>query len=93
LLLRNKEDGNAENYAPLLKHAVEKNGDDSIAAKVAVLFKERSMNKESGDKATIVSAYEAKLDESVEAKTIELVDATHGVALVMAVKDESDVIS
>ena len=92
LLLRSKEDGNAENYATLLKQATGgAGGDDSSStpAKVGVLMKERSMNKESGDK-SIVQAYEGKLEENVEAKCIELVDATHGLALVMAVKDESE---
>jgi nucleosome binding factor SPN SPT16 subunit len=92
LLLRSKEDGNAENYATLLKQATGGAGGDassSTPAKVGVLMKERSMNKESGDK-SIVQAYEGKLEENVEAKSIELVDATHGLALVMAVKDESE---
>lgn len=89
LLLRNKEDGNAENYATLLKHATSGGDDSTNATKVGVLMKERSMNKESGEK-SIVQAYEGKLEENVEAKRIELVDATHGLALVMAVKDESE---
>lgn len=87
LLLRNKEDGNAGNYAALLEHATA--GGEDGPAKVGVLLKERPINKESGEK-TVVGAYEAKLDEAVEAKAIELVDATHGLALVMAVKDEAE---
>lgn len=90
LLLRSKDDGNAENFATLLKQAMGGGGaDSSTPAKVGVLMKERPMNKESGDK-SIVQAYEGKLEENVEAKSIELVDATHGLALVMAVKDESE---
>eukprot|EP00535_Pseudo-nitzschia_heimii_P005464 CAMPEP_0197184124 /NCGR_PEP_ID=MMETSP1423-20130617/9230_1 /TAXON_ID=476441 /ORGANISM="Pseudo-nitzschia heimii, Strain UNC1101" /LENGTH=1058 /DNA_ID=CAMNT_0042634865 /DNA_START=170 /DNA_END=3342 /DNA_ORIENTATION=+ len=89
-LLRNKEDGNAENYATLLKLVKGDDGDSSSnPTKVGVLMKERSVNKESGEK-SIVQPYEGKLDETVEAKSIELVDATHGLALVMAVKDESE---
>lgn len=87
LLLRNKEDGNAKNYAMLLKQLKEKNNDGFC--KVGVLMKERAGNKDAA-KAAIVSAYEKKLDESVEAKELELVDATHGVAIVMAVKDEAE---
>lgn len=89
LLLRNKDDGNAENYSTLLKHATGDDGDNSDPTKVGVLMKERSMNKESGEK-SIVQAYEGKLEENVESKKIELVDATHGLALVMAVKDDSE---
>lgn len=84
LLLRNKEDGNAENYATLLKEA-----SSDEPTKVGVLAKERAMNKESGGK-SIVQGYEGKLEENVQANKIELVDATHGLALVMAVKDESE---
>jgi len=87
LLLRNKEDGNAENYATLLKQAMVGSDDGGSPAKVGVLMKERSLNKESGEK-SIVQAYEGKLDENVEAKKIELVDATHGLAFVMAIKDD-----
>lgn len=89
LLQRNKEDGNAENYATLLKHVTDDGGNSSSPVKVGVLMKERSMNKESGEK-SIVQAYEGKLEENVDAKKIDLVDATHGLALVMAVKDESE---
>jgi nucleosome binding factor SPN SPT16 subunit len=87
LLLRNKEDGNAENYATMLKNAT--SGSDGSATKIGVLMKERSMNKQSGEK-SIVQGYEGRLDENVEEKKIELVDATHGLAIVMAVKDESE---
>jgi len=87
LLLRNKEDGNAENYATMLKNAT--SSSDGSATKIGVLMKERSMNKESGEK-SIVQGYEGRLDETVEEKKIELVDATHGLAIVMAVKDESE---
>ena len=72
LLLRNKEDGNAENYATLLKQAMDGSDDGGSPAKVGILMKERSLNKESGEK-SIVQAYEGKLDENVEAKKIELV--------------------
>mmetsp|Transcript_9143 Transcript_9143/g.18125 ORF Transcript_9143/g.18125 Transcript_9143/m.18125 type:complete len:1098 (-) Transcript_9143:56-3349(-) len=88
LLLRTKEDGNEENYATLLKQATGEVDGDS-PTKVGILLKERAINKDAGDK-SIVKAYEEKLDENVEGKKIELVDATHGVALVMAVKDESE---
>ena len=81
LLLRNKEDGNAENYATLLKEATA-----GGATKVGVLMKERSINKEAGEK-SIVQSYEGKLEENDK---VELVDATHGLALVMAVKDETE---
>eukprot|EP00537_Pseudo-nitzschia_pungens_P012138 CAMPEP_0172394934 /NCGR_PEP_ID=MMETSP1061-20121228/17113_1 /TAXON_ID=37318 /ORGANISM="Pseudo-nitzschia pungens, Strain cf. pungens" /LENGTH=1093 /DNA_ID=CAMNT_0013126393 /DNA_START=181 /DNA_END=3462 /DNA_ORIENTATION=+ len=88
LLLREKEDGNAGNYATLLKQATGENNSEG-PKKVGVLLKERSINKEAGDK-SIVKPYEEKLDENTEAKKIELVDVTHGVALVMSVKDESE---
>jgi len=88
LLLRNKEDGNDENYTTLLKQVSEKRNDDSVA-KVGVIQKERAGNKESS-KAAIVSSYEEKLDGAMEAKDIELVDATHGIGIIMAVKDDEE---
>lgn len=87
LLLRNKEDGNEANYATLLQHASKsnENSPDNIP-KVGVISKERGNNKESG--AAILAPYEKILDEAVEATSIELVDATHGLAMVMAPKDD-----
>jgi nucleosome binding factor SPN SPT16 subunit len=87
LLVRNKEDNNAENYATLLKHA--SNGSEN-AHKVGVIMKERKANQEAGNPNWIVPPFEAKLDEAAEANTIELVDATHGISLAMAAKDETE---
>jgi nucleosome binding factor SPN SPT16 subunit len=91
LLLRNKDDSNAENYKQLVEQASKGAASESPsenAHKVGVIAKERSANKDASSPNWIVPPYEKKLDEAVGAKSIELVDATHGLALVMAVKDD-----
>jgi nucleosome binding factor SPN SPT16 subunit len=85
LLLRNKEDGNAENYDLLWKQAV---GDDNKEApKLGLLAKERTVNKENGG---ILGPWEEKLDEGAQEKSIELVDINPGLSFVMGPKDEEE---
>ena len=74
LLLRSKDDDNAENYDLLLEHASK--------AKLGVLVKERATNKE--NRGGILGPWENKLDEA----KVEMVDVTHSLALVMAPKDD-----
>ena len=97
LLLRNKEDSNAENYKTLLAQAVssagEANGENggtengASPPKVGVLVKERAANKENGG---ILAPWEKKLDVATEEKTIELVDVAPSMALLMGQKDDSE---
>ena len=84
LLLRNKEDANAANYETLLEQATQ--GDDENH-KLGVIMKERGVNKENGG---ILGPFEERLDKSVEDKSIELVDVTPALALVMAPKDDAE---
>ena len=53
-------------------------------------MKERKANKEGSNPNWILPPFETKLDEAIEANTIELVDATHGISLAMAVKDDGE---
>lgn len=81
LLLRNKEDGNAENYKTLLEIA--KQGDDDTN-KIGTILKERNYNKENG---SILGPFENFLDEQDD---LELVDVAPALCLVMAAKDETE---
>lgn len=103
LLLRNKEDNNAENYETLWKaagipEAPEKEGDeggedkkDDSSSKpkhpVGLIAKERVSNKESGG---LLGAWETKLDAAGESGAVEIVDVAPGLATVMSVKDENE---
>jgi nucleosome binding factor SPN SPT16 subunit len=87
LLLRNKEDNNAANYETLLEHASKSSGNSQVP-KVGVISKERDSNKST--RGPVLAPFETKLDEAVDGKKIELVDANHGLALVMAVKDDTE---
>lgn len=86
LLMRNKADNNAENFATLLKEAgMTENGENGKGKKkVGVLTKERGSNKKDG---TILAGWEKQLDDATNA---ELVDVAAGLSLVMSVKDESE---
>jgi nucleosome binding factor SPN SPT16 subunit len=83
LLVRNKEDGNAENYEKLWKASGLEGGKQQIG----VFLKERTTNISSGG---ILGPWEAKLTEGQEAEDLSLVDVAAGVAFVMSVKDESE---
>jgi len=88
LLLRNKEDNNAENYETLWKEAgIPTNGESGKAMPIAVIVKEEANNKASGG---ILGPWEAKLEEAKDAKRIEIVDAAPGLASVMSVKDDNE---
>ena len=78
LLLRNKEDNNAAHYETLMGQL--KGG------AVGVISKERDSNKENAG--GILGPWEAKLDAEMENDSI--VDMTHGLALVLAPKDDSE---
>lgn len=86
LLLRNKDDGNAENYEKLLQAACKGSNGNSQVPKVGVIAKERDNNKNAVGQ--ILAPYETKLDDAESEKKLELVDASHGLSLVMAVKDD-----
>ncbi|KAG7359660.1 X-pro aminopeptidase pepQ [Nitzschia inconspicua] len=88
LLVRNKDDNNAENYATLLKQATQGSSAKENSYKVGVIAKERDSNKDGSNPNWILPSFEKKLDEAVESKSMELVDVTHGIALVMAAKDD-----
>ena len=79
---RNKADGNAENFATLLKAV--NDSEEGETHNVGVFMKERANNKEGGG---VVATCEEKLDEE---SSIEVVDVTGGVSFVMATKDESE---
>ena len=93
LLLRNKQDNNAENYEKLLKHhqqqqSVSRGADgNATTSKVGVILKERQLNKSNGG---IVGGFEDRLDAQVEQKLIELVDVSPAIALVMGQKDDEE---
>ncbi|CAB9516099.1 FACT complex subunit SPT16 [Seminavis robusta] len=91
LLLRNKEDNNAENYDTLWEQAgiptEPPEGEDAKKHAVGILLKERTANKESGG---LLGPWEQKLDEAVEKKTVELVDSAPGLAMVMSAKDDTE---
>jgi nucleosome binding factor SPN SPT16 subunit len=92
LLVREKDDSNAKNYATLLQQATSTSGSSSSskenAYKVGVIVKERTTNLEGSNPQWILPPFEKMLNESVESNSMELVDATHGIALVMAPKDD-----
>jgi nucleosome binding factor SPN SPT16 subunit len=77
--LRNKEDGNEENYETLLKQV------GNVDGKVGAILKEREFNKKSGG---ILGPWETKLDEAGD--SIELVDCSPALAILMAPKDDSE---
>ena len=81
LLLRTKEDGNAENYQTLLD--LSRKG-DSENKKLGILTKERTYNKSNG---SLVGPYEELLDKQTD---LELVDIAPALTLVMAAKDETE---
>jgi nucleosome binding factor SPN SPT16 subunit len=81
LLLRNKADGNAENYETLIQAAQE--AGDADNRKIGVILKERKYNYDNG---SILSPYEKLLDES----EIDLVDIAPALSLVLGPKDESE---
>lgn len=83
LLLRNKEDSNAENYEILTKAG----GLGSSDCKLGIITKEREMNVEGGG---ILGPWEAKLTEAQEAKEVSLVDVAHGLSFAMSIKDETE---
>ena len=91
LLLRSKEDSNAENYETLLKHhqqhANSRGSEGNTPSKVGVILKERQLNKSNGG---IVGGFEDRLDAQVEQKLIELVDVSPAIALVMGQKDDEE---
>jgi nucleosome binding factor SPN SPT16 subunit len=89
ILLRNKEDGNEKNYQTLLQHAAKENESEN-AQKVGVIIKELGTTNKGTPGNHILGAWEQKLQTGAEGKTIELVDATHGLALVMAPKDAAE---
>ncbi|KAG7353495.1 Xaa-pro dipeptidase [Nitzschia inconspicua] len=88
LLVRNKDDNNAENYATLLKQATQGSSAKENSYKVGVIAKERDSNKDGSNPNWILPSFERELDEAVESKSMELVDVTHGIALLMAAKDD-----
>lgn len=86
LLLRNKDDGNSENYKTLW--------DEALAARVngekramGVISKEREENASTGG---ILAPWEAKLTEQADSGEIALVDVAHALSFVMSVKDETE---
>jgi nucleosome binding factor SPN SPT16 subunit len=85
-LLRNKEDGNAQNYDTLWNEAMvaRVNGEKR---KIGVLLKEREANAASGG---ILGPWEAKLTKEAESEDVELVDVSPGIAFAMSTKDETE---
>lgn len=80
LLVKNKVDDNAENLETLLKLAKgESNGE---AVKIGLIKKEFKTDTKDG----IVMGWEKKIEESDS--SLEVVDCTHGLSLVMAVKEQ-----
>lgn len=80
LLVRNKEDGNAENYQKLWKASGLADGKQQIG----VIMKERTINLSSEG---ILGPWETKLTEAQEAEELSLVDVAPGISFVMSVKD------
>jgi nucleosome binding factor SPN SPT16 subunit len=87
LLLRNKNDNNAQNYETLLQHAQTPQGSGSTTTKVGLILKERPLNKSNGG---IVGGFEDRLDALAEEKLIELIDVAPAIALVMGQKDNDE---
>jgi len=87
LLIRNKSDGNAENYDKLWKQILSSRvqGDQR---KVGLLAKERSKN----EGASIVSGFDSKLQKWASDEPTEFVDVASGVAWSMAVKDADELV-
>jgi len=84
LLLRDKSDENKGNYQQMLNVAQE--GVNGENVKVGILLKE---HKGHGDlkEGSIVGGWEKKL---VDDSSVELVDVTAGISIVMAAKDETE---
>jgi len=93
LLLRNKEDNNADNYDTLWTEAgFSENGSsgdnkENKPHAVGSIVKERANNATSGG---ILGPWEERIDEAMEKKAIELVDAAPGLASVMSIKDDDE---
>jgi nucleosome binding factor SPN SPT16 subunit len=93
LLVRNKEDGNAENYSRLWKAAGLEDNDNADGSnnkqqkKIGVIMKERTTNLSGGG---ILGPWETKLTEAQEAEELSLVDVSAGISFVMSVKDDTE---
>lgn len=88
MLMRNKEDGNAENYETLWKQAsIPEEASEKEEYYVGMLVKERSKNIEGGG---ILGPWEQKLEKAKEDKLATFVDAAPGMATVMSVKDTAE---
>lgn len=86
LLLRSKDDGNAENYTTLWSELSSARINGS-KRQIGMLLKERDANKESGG---ILGPWESMLDQMIEKHSADLVDVCAGIAFSMAVKDEEE---
>ena len=89
LLLRNKEDNNAENYQTLWEQAgiPDTGSENGDRHRVGAVLKERANNKESGG---ILGPWEQKLEEAEEKKQVSVVDTAPGLATVMSIKDNDE---
>ena len=85
LLIRNKSDGNAENLQEMLNLVKGEGGDSN---KVGVLLKEFKNNDENVKEGSNIQGWEKKIKDDIESDNI--VDATAGISLVMAVKDKEE---
>jgi FACT complex subunit SPT16 N-terminal lobe domain len=88
LLVRNKEDGDAENYEKLWNEAMVSrvNGE---TRKLGVFVKERKGNV-STKGSSLLSPWEERLETEMGNNVVELVDVAPGVSFAMSIKDEGE---
>ena len=85
LLLRDKSDGNANNFEEMLKIA--RGGANGENVKIGLLMKDHKSNTDL-KAGSIVGGWEKKLTD--DSSKVDLVDITAGISIVMAAKDDSE---
>jgi nucleosome binding factor SPN SPT16 subunit len=86
LLLRNKDDGDAENYDILVKEALDSRV-NGMKRSIGVILKERDANLRGGG---LLAPWEAMLTSVAQERDVALVDAAAGISFTMSVKDDSE---
>jgi nucleosome binding factor SPN SPT16 subunit len=86
LLLRNKDDGDAENYEKLVTEAFEARVNGAKRA-FGLIMKERETNIRGGG---LLGPWETKLSALCQEKDADLVDVSAGLSFTMSVKDETE---
>jgi nucleosome binding factor SPN SPT16 subunit len=86
LLLRNKDDGDTENYDRLVKEALDAHVNGTKRS-IGVILKEREANIRGGG---LLGPWETRLTSIAEEEDVALVDVAAGLSFTMSVKDDTE---